>query len=91
MNMNMRVLLAVAVALGLTSAATAEEFYVVQNPTSKQCTVTTTKPADREVITQIGPLAFKSREEAEGRIKQTKVCEETTTGSSSTTTITRER
>jgi hypothetical protein len=89
--MNMRLLLAGALALGFTGTALADEFYVVQNPTTRQCTITTTKPADREVITQVGPLAFKTREEAEGRIKQTKVCEEGTTGSSSSTTIIKER
>jgi hypothetical protein len=33
------------------------------------------------VVTQIGPLAFTTRDEAEDRIKQTKVCTDTTTGS----------
>ena len=32
-------------------------------------------------MTQIGPLAFKSREAAEDCIKQTKVCSDSTTGS----------
>jgi hypothetical protein len=80
-------LIAGAVAIGLTTAAQADEFYVVQNPSTRHCTVTTTKPVDREVVTQIGPLAFRTRDEAEGRIKQTKVCEDVTTGSSSTTVI----
>ena len=79
--------LAGIVALGLTGTAMAEEYYVVQNPTTRHCTITTTKPADREVVTQIGPLAFSTRDEAQSRIKQTKVCEEGTTGSSSTTII----
>ncbi len=38
-------------------------------------------------MTQIGPMAFKSRVEAEDRIKQTKVCDDGTVGSSSTTVI----
>jgi hypothetical protein len=47
-----------------------------------------TRPADKEVVTQIGPMASTSRVEAEDRIKQTKVCEdEGTVGSSSTTVI----
>jgi hypothetical protein len=37
--------------------------------------VTTTKPAGKEVVTQIGPLAFTTREE--DRIKTTKVCSDT--------------
>ena len=80
-------LLAGALALGLTGTAMAEEYYVVQNPTTRHCTITTTKPADKEIVTQIGPLAFTTREEAQSRVKQTKVCEEGTTGSSSTTVI----
>jgi hypothetical protein len=45
-------------------------------------------------VTQIGPMAFKSRVEAEDRIKQTKVCEEGTvgsTGGTSSTTVTKEK
>jgi len=83
--MKATLLLAGALIIGC-SPAMADEFYVVQGP-SHQCTVTTTRPADKEVVTQIGPMAFTSRVEAENRIKQTKVCDEGTTGSSTTTTI----
>jgi hypothetical protein len=83
-------LLASTAVVGVTGTAMADEYYVVRDPSTRHCTIATTRPADREVITQIGPLAFKTRDEAEGRIKQTKVCEEGTTGSS-TTTITKER
>ena len=45
--------------------------------------MTTTRPARETTITQIGPLAFESREKAEERIKTTKVCADTpTTGTS---------
>jgi hypothetical protein len=80
-----RMLLASVLALGLSGTAMADEYYVVQNPTTHHCTITTTRPADREVITQIGPLAFKSREEADTRLRETKVCHDETTGSSTTT------
>jgi hypothetical protein len=33
------------------------------------------------VVTQIGPIAFATREEAENRIKTTKVCTDSTVGS----------
>ena len=81
-----------AVIIGCTTPALAEEYYIVQGP-SRHCTITTTRPADKEVVTQIGPLAFTSRVEAEDRIKQTKVCEdEGTVGSStSSTTIIKEK
>lgn len=79
-------LLAGALVIGCATPALADEFYVVQGP-SHHCTVTTTRPADKEVVTQIGPMAFTSRVEAEDRIKQTKICDEGTVGSSSTTVI----
>jgi hypothetical protein len=45
--------------------------------------VTTTKPTEQTTITQIGPLAFESRQKAEDRIKTTKVCSDgATTGTS---------
>ncbi len=85
--MKKSLLLAGAMLVGCVAPAMAEEYYVVEGP-SHHCTVTTTRPADKEVVTQIGPMAFKSRVEAEDRIKQTKVCEdEGTVGNSSTTVI----
>ena len=84
--MKYRFVLATAIALGIAGNAMADEYYVVRGP-DHHCTVTTTKPADKTVVTQIGPLAFKTREEAEGRIKQTKVCSDTDGSGSSTTTV----
>ncbi|WP_315739623.1 MULTISPECIES: hypothetical protein [unclassified Bradyrhizobium] len=79
-------LLAGAVIIGSVAPVLADEYYIVQGP-SHRCTITTTRPADREVVTQIGPMAFTSRVEAEDRIRQTKVCEdEGTVGSSTSTT-----
>ncbi len=84
--MKASLLLAGALVVGCVGTALADEYYVVQGP-SHHCTVTTTRPADKEVVTQIGPMAFKSREEAENRIKTTKVCGEGTVGSSGSTVI----
>lgn len=67
--------------LSFAAPALADEYYVVRGP-DQHCTVTTTKPTETTTVTQIGPLAFKTREEAQDRIKTTKVCTETTTGSS---------
>ncbi len=82
--------LAGAVIIGCAAPAMADEYYIVRGP-SQHCTVTTTRPADREVVTQIGPMAFTSRVEAEDRIKQTKVCEDEGTVGSSSTTVIKER
>ena len=90
--MKTRILLAGALALGFASTAMADEYYVVENPSTHHCTITTTKPADKEVVTQIGPLAFKTREEAQDRIKQTKVCSESVgSGGGSSTTVIKEK
>jgi hypothetical protein len=78
-----KVILASLVLVGFAGVASADEYYVVQGP-SHHCTVTTEKPAGDKIVTQIGPLAFTTRDEAETRIKQTKVCSESTTGSSTT-------
>jgi len=76
--MKTRILMATALLLGFAGTALADEYYVVESPDTHHCTITTTKPADRQVVTQIGPIAFATREEAQDRIKQTKVCTETT-------------
>lgn len=89
--MKARLLLAGVLVFGLAGTAMADEYYVVRSPSTHHCTVTTTKPTDQEVITQIGPLAFKTREEAQDRITQTKVCSEGTSGSGNTTTIIKEK
>ena len=45
--------------------------------------MTTTRPTEQTTITQIGPLAFQTREMAQDRIKTTKVCsDDATTGTS---------
>lgn len=91
--MKASLLLAGALVIGSAATALADDYYVVQGP-SHRCTITTTRPADREIVTQIGPMAFTSRVEAEDRIRQTKVCEDGgTVGSTgtSTTTIIKEK
>jgi len=72
--MKMKTVLAVAVAVSFAAPAMADEYYVVREPHSKHCTVTTTKPTHETEVTQIGPLAFKTHEEAENRVKTTTVC-----------------
>jgi hypothetical protein len=89
--MKTRILLASALAVAFTGTAMADEYYVMSNPTTHRCTVTTTKPADREYVTQIGPLAFKTREEAENRMRTVKTCEGGSVGSGSDTTIIKDK
>jgi len=82
--MSKNTLLTAAILISFAAPALADQYYVVRGP-DRHCTVTTTKPTEQTTITQIGPLAFESREKAEDRIKTTKVCsEDGTTGSSVT-------
>jgi hypothetical protein len=83
-RMTKKTLLTAAILISFAAPALADQYYVVRGP-DRHCTVTTTKPTEQTTITQIGPLAFESREKAEDRIKTTKVCsDDATTGSSVT-------
>jgi hypothetical protein len=55
-------------------AQTATEYYVVQDTTTKRCTIVDKKPTTTTVV-QVGPMAFKTRTEAETGMKTIKVCE----------------
>ncbi len=78
--MHAKTLLAAAIVMSFAAPAIADEYYVVRGP-DRHCTVTTTRPTEQTTVTQIGPLAFESREKAEDRIKTTKVCSnDATTG-----------
>ncbi|WP_088348442.1 MULTISPECIES: hypothetical protein [Rhodomicrobium] len=47
----------------LASPASADEYYVVRGP-DRECRVVETRPTDTTIV-QVGPLAFKTRDEAE--------------------------
>jgi hypothetical protein len=64
---------AAAVAL-LSTSAFAAEYYVVQDSATKKCKVVETRPTETTWV-QVGPLAFKTREEADRQIKV--ICKET--------------
>ena len=71
----MKKLLAVTLlAAFISPALAADEFYIVQDVKTKKCTIVSEKPKDTTTVTQIGPVAFKTRQEAEGGVKTTKVC-----------------
>lgn len=59
-----------AVAL-LASTAAKADYYIVQEKTTKNCKVVETKPTETTWI-QIGPAAFKTRDEAQKQV--TVVC-----------------
>jgi hypothetical protein len=53
--------------------ALADQYWVVQDSTSKHCSIVTEKPTTT-TTTVVGPLAFQTRTEAENSMKTTKVC-----------------
>jgi hypothetical protein len=65
---------ALAVAVAGTAYAQATEYYVVQDTTTKKCTIVDKKPTTT-TVTQVGPVTFKTRQEAESGMKTIKVCE----------------
>jgi hypothetical protein len=68
------VCLAAAALVVLSSSAFAAEYYVVQDRTTKKCKVVETRPTETTWV-QIGPLAFKTRDEADRQLKV--ICKET--------------
>jgi hypothetical protein len=63
-----------AFALG-TQVASAAEFYVVRDATTKKCTVVDTKPTST-TTTIVDNGTYKTKTEAESGMKTTKVCTE---------------
>ena len=67
--------LATAIAVPAFAQSTATEFYVVQDSSTKKCTIVDKKPTDTTTMTILGEGAvFKTRTEAEGSMKSIKVC-----------------
>jgi hypothetical protein len=68
-------LLVAAVALSIATPAFAD-FYIVQDSTTKHCTITESRPTTA-TMKVVGPdgTVYKSREEASTAMKTVKVCE----------------
>jgi hypothetical protein len=66
--------LAVAAVAMLSSSALAAEYYVVQEKTTKKCKVVEARPTETTWV-QVGPLAFKTQDEADKQVKV--ICKET--------------
>jgi hypothetical protein len=78
-----------AVATLMVTPALAD-YYIVQNPSTKRCTIVEERPASPGVGVVIGGLSFGVRSEAESRMRTVEECRESgTTGGS--VTIERER
>jgi hypothetical protein len=57
-----------------TTGVGSTEYFVVQDTATKKCTIVDKKPTTTSMV-QVGPVAFKSRTEAESGMKTIKVCE----------------
>jgi hypothetical protein len=75
----MKTILALA-AFAVVATPAAADFYIVQNPTTKRCTIVEQRPAPGLGVIIGGDAGFGVRVEAENRMKTIEVCRETTTG-----------
>jgi hypothetical protein len=62
-----------AIMTGAAYAQTATEFYVVQDTSTKKCTIVDKKPTTTTTLV-VGDKVFKTRTEAETGMKTMKVC-----------------
>lgn len=67
-----RYILAAGLGLILATPAMADEYYIIREP-DQDCRVVETRPTDSTIV-QVGPLAFKTRDEAERELRV--VCKE---------------
>jgi hypothetical protein len=66
-------IIAAAVMTLFAAPVLAQSFYVVQDVTTKKCTVTQTKPASIDVTVVSGDTVYKTKAEAESGMKTVKV------------------
>ena len=74
----MKHVLVAAALVAMATPAAAADFYIVQSPTTKRCTIVEERPAPGVGVV-IGDR-FGARIEAENRMKTTEVCKEGTVG-----------
>lgn len=73
--MKLRTVLAVAILAGVAAPAWAD-YYIVQDVKTKKCTVVDKAPTTTTTVTRVGPVAFKTREEATTGMTKEKICVE---------------
>jgi uncharacterized membrane protein len=73
--MRMKLLVAAAGFAALATPALAAEFYIVQDTTTKRCTIVEQKPTSQTTVVVDNGRTFTTRQEAEGAMKTVKVCE----------------
>jgi hypothetical protein len=73
--MQIKTILAATLLVAFTAPVLADDFYVVQDVKTKKCTIVDKKPTTT-TMTQVGPMTFKTRTEAEEGMKKEKICVE---------------
>jgi hypothetical protein len=73
--MRMKLLVAAAGFAAFATPALAAEFYIVQDTTTKHCTIVEQKPTSQTTVIVDNGRTFTTRQEAEGAMKTVKVCE----------------
>jgi len=77
----MRAILAGAALAAFVVTPSLADYYIVQEPTTKQCRIVEERPTSPGIGVQIGPVGFGVRTEAESRMRVVEECRETgTTG-----------
>ena len=72
--MKLKFVLAGVVIAGFVAPALADEYWVVQDGTTKKCTVVKEKPTSTTSFKILGTTIFKTETEASGYMKKEKVC-----------------
>ena len=73
--MRMKLLIAVAGLAAFATPSLAAEFYIVQDSTTKRCTIVEQRPTSQTTVVVEGGRTYTTRQEAEGAMKTVKVCE----------------
>ncbi len=73
--MRMKLLIAAAGFAAFATPSLAAEFYIVQDTTTKRCTIVEQKPTSQTTVVAGGGRTYTTRQEAEGDMKTVKVCE----------------
>jgi hypothetical protein len=73
--MRIRLLVAAAGLAAFATPSLAAEFWVVQDTTTKRCTIVEQRPTTQTTVVVGGGKAYATRTEAEGAMKTVKVCE----------------
>lgn len=72
--MRIRLLIAAAGLAAFATPSLAAEFFIVQDTTTKRCTIVEQRPTTQTTVV-VGGHAYTTRQEAEGAMKTVKVCE----------------